>query len=81
MKTYLFKVVLEPDDGAWSAYCPALLEKGGSTWGATQEEALKNIREVMQMVVESMIEHNEPLPETTGDDIQVFVESRVAVTV
>jgi len=45
VKTYLFRVVIEPDDGKWRAYCPALEEKGAATWGNTFEEALKNIQE------------------------------------
>jgi len=66
MKAYTFKVTVEPDffeDGtpAYHAYAPAL--KGAATWGYTREEALRNIQEVIQMVVESMVEHQEPLPE------------------
>ena len=82
IKTYIFKVVIEEDsfdDGrqAYHAYCPSL--KGASTWGYTQEETLKNIREVVEMTVESMIEHGEPIPEEP--EIQIFSEPRVAVTV
>jgi predicted RNase H-like HicB family nuclease len=33
--------------------------QGGATWGNTQQEALKNIQEVVQMVVESLAEHGE----------------------
>jgi predicted RNase H-like HicB family nuclease len=52
MKTYNFKVVLEPDqdfDGkpAWLAYCPALESIGGATSGRTREEALQKINEVV----------------------------------
>ncbi|MBF0552960.1 MAG: type II toxin-antitoxin system HicB family antitoxin [Nitrospirae bacterium] len=61
-KTYTFKVVVEPDDDRWFAYCPALHTKGAATWGYTQEEALKNIREVVEMTVETMLEDNEPIP-------------------
>lgn len=43
MKTYTFKVVVEPDEDRWHAYCPALKGKGGSIWGHTREEALKHI--------------------------------------
>ena len=43
-------------------YCPALVEQGGATWGHTQQEALKNIHEVIQLVVESMMEQGEALP-------------------
>ena len=87
MKTYNFKVVIEPDEdfdgnpSGWHAYCPALEQRGASTWGATEAEALKNIDSVVHMVVESMIEHSEPIPIEPADQVQVTVEPRVAVTV
>jgi predicted RNase H-like HicB family nuclease len=87
MKTYNFKAVLEPDedfDGSpsgWHACCPALERQGASTWGATEAEAIKNIGSVVQMVVESMREHGERLPEEPIGDVEVTVEPRVAVTV
>jgi Uncharacterised protein family (UPF0150). len=31
---------------AYHVHCPALEEYGASTWGYTEKEALKNIREV-----------------------------------
>ena len=70
MKTYVFKVVVEPDDDAWFASCPALESQGAATWGDTQEEALKNIEEVVRMVVESLVEHGEPLPQTSSDQVE-----------
>lgn len=81
MKTYVFKVVVEPDDDRWHAYCPALGKYGASTWGNTKEEALKNIGEVVQMVVEELIEDGETIPEEPKEEVEVFPESRVAVTV
>ena len=81
MKTYTFKVVVEPDKDRWHAYCPTLESQGASTWGLTREEALKHIDEVVQLVVESMIEHGEPLPEVSTQDVQVTVEPRVTVNV
>ena len=54
MKTYVFRVVVEPDDDGWVAYSPALKERGGATWGHTSEEAMENIRQVLQMTVESL---------------------------
>jgi predicted RNase H-like HicB family nuclease len=87
MKTYNFKVVVEPDedfDGnpkGFHAYCPALEKLGGSTWGATEAEALKNIDDVIHMVVESLIEHGEAIPEEPRDEVEVTVEPRVAITV
>ena len=78
-RTYIFKVEVEPDEDRWFAYCPALEGNGAATWGYTREEALKNIREVVEMTIESMIEHGEPIPEEP--DVQIFSEPRVAVTV
>ena len=76
MKTYIFRVVIEPDEDRWSAHCPALLTYGAATWGTTQEEALKHIQEVVQMVVEELLEHGEPIP----GFVQVSQEPLVAVT-
>lgn len=81
MKTYAFSVVVEPDEDRWHAYCPALVEKGGATWGYTEEEALRNIDEVVRMVVESLVAHGEPVPEEPTGQVHVFAEPRVAVTV
>ena len=66
-KTYIFKAVIEEDpypDGrtAYHAYCPQLLREGASTWGYTYEEALKNIQEVVQMIIEGLIEDGDPVP-------------------
>ena len=77
MKTYVFRVVIEPDEDRWSAYCPALLKYSAVTWGNTQEEALKHIQEVVQLVVEELMEDGEPIPE----DVQVSQEPLVAVTI
>ncbi len=81
MKAYTFKVVVEPDEDRWHAYCPALESQGASTWGHTKEEALKHIDEVVQLVVESMVEQGEPLPEESTQDVQITVEPRVTVNV
>jgi predicted RNase H-like HicB family nuclease len=81
MKTYAFKVVVEPDEDRWVAYCPVLKDKGGATWGYTKEEALKNIREVVEMTIESMIEHHEPIPEEPQEEVKVFDMPLVTVTV
>ncbi|MFQ6029744.1 MAG: type II toxin-antitoxin system HicB family antitoxin [Dehalococcoidia bacterium] len=74
MKTYVFRVVVEPDEDRWVAYAPALKDRGGATWGNTQEEALKNIQEVIQMTVESMVQHGEQMPDDSAIDVQVFSE-------
>jgi predicted RNase H-like HicB family nuclease len=65
LKSYVFKVVVEPDefeDGtpAFHAYCPTL--KGARTYGKTQEEALQNIHDVVKMIVDGLIEEGKPVP-------------------
>lgn len=77
MKTYVFRVVVEPDDDRWAASCPALEYLGAATWGNTEEEALKHIHEVVQMVVKELLEEGGPIP----SDVQISEEPLVAVTV
>ena len=89
MKTYAFKVVLEkdkwpdePDEKAvWRAYIPVLEEIGAATFGDTQEEALKNMQEVLEMIVDELIEGGKPIPEQPREEVTVFSDPRVAVTV
>lgn len=81
MVTYSFKVVVEPDDDRWHAYCPALHEYGAATWGYTEHEAYQNIQQVVQLVVAELLEEGTPLPESPPQDVQVYPEPRVAVAV
>ena len=81
MKTYVFRVVVEPDDGRWLAYAPALKDKGGATWGRTEDDALENIRQVVEMTIQSMREHGEPIPHEPAADVLVLAEPQVAVTI
>ncbi len=69
MKSYVFKVVVEPDkfeDGrdAWHASCPAL--KGCHTWGHTCEEALANLREAIDLYVQDLLGAGETIPVERG---------------
>jgi len=81
MKTYAFRVVVEPDEGGYHAYCPALRHLGAVTQGATENEALENINEVIHMIVGELREDGKPLPNGPGDDVEVFEGTRVTVTV
>lgn len=81
MKTYSFKVVVEPDDNRWHAYCPALEKYGAATWGNTREEAIKHIQEVVRMVVDELLEDGEQIPEGPEEQVQVSLEPKVAVTI
>jgi predicted RNase H-like HicB family nuclease len=80
MKTYTFRVVVEPDEGGYHASCPALRQFGAETQGATAEEALKNINEVVQKIVDELREDGSPLPSSSNGDVEVFDGTRVAVT-
>ena len=81
MKTYVFRVVVEPDEDRWAAYCPALSKYASATWGYTEEEALKNICEVVAMVIQEMAEDKIPIPEGPAEEVIVSAEPRVAVTI
>jgi predicted RNase H-like HicB family nuclease len=75
--TYTFRVVVEPDEGRWRAYCPSLEAQGAATWGYTREEALQHIREVLEMIVAELVEDGKPVP----PDAEMSEEPLVAVTV
>src|SRR3982751_5131212 len=60
-RTFTLAVVVEPAEGAWHAYCPALLDYGAATWGTTREEALEQIRAIVRMLVERMAEGKMPV--------------------
>ena len=77
MKTYVFPILLEPADDAWHVCVPELEHLGAATWGKTKDEALRNIQEVVQMVVEEMLEDGLPLP----DSVSVYEQPAVAVSV
>jgi predicted RNase H-like HicB family nuclease len=62
MKSYLFPVVVERDEDVWRAYVPDLEARGAATWGHTKEEALRDIQDVAQLVIEHILERGEQLP-------------------
>jgi predicted RNase H-like HicB family nuclease len=53
--TYTFKIAVERDEDRWRAYSPELEAQGAATWGYTHEEALRRIREVLEMIVAEMV--------------------------
>ena len=81
MKTYVFKVMIEPDEEGWRAFYPAWEHLGAATWGCTQEEAMKNIREVLEMVLEDLVEENDPIPEMPEGEGFISADPQVAVTI
>ena len=78
MKTYIFRVELEADEEGWRAFYPPLENVGASTWGNTPDDALKNIQEVLSMILEERADANEPVP--VDDGVSVSEGALVAVT-
>lgn len=81
MTTYIFRIVVELKLEQWSAYCPALLQHGAVAWGATRDEALRNIHALVQLIVPHLMAHGIAVPAGPTDDVEVSAESKVAVTI
>jgi predicted RNase H-like HicB family nuclease len=82
MKSYTFKIRLEEDgwpDGTdgYFVCVPELEHLGAATHGKTKEEALKNIQEVLQMIIDEFVEEGKPLP---IEGVMVSEEPLVTVT-
>jgi predicted RNase H-like HicB family nuclease len=71
LKFYSFEIVIEkePEDEGYFAYCPAL--SGCFSNGLTIEETKSNIREAIQLHLESLRAHNQEIPQK---DTVVHVE-------
>ena len=62
-----YTVIVEKGrESGYVAYAPAL--KGCVSQGKTREEALKNIREAMEVYVEALLEDGIPVPMEVGKD-------------
>ena len=61
-RIFNYTVIFEKEaDGGYHVYCPAL--KGCHSQGDTYEEALANIKEAIELYLESLEAHAEPIPE------------------
>ena len=68
MKSYTFRVIIEPDErNTFHAYVPAL--PGCHTWGETLEETRENIRDAINAYLQSLHAHGEVIPEEHGMEI------------
>lgn len=57
-----YTVILEKQTvGGYHAFCPAL--KGCHSEGETEAEALQGIQEAIEVYLDSLRAHNEPIPE------------------
>lgn len=89
VKTYAFRVVLEkdkwpdePDEKAvWRAYIPSLEHRGAASWGDTKKDALENLQNAVDLLIEYMQERGEKIPEEPRSEIQVSETPLVIVTV
>lgn len=54
-------VIERGNDGSWSAYVPDL--PGCTSCGDTIDELKENIREAVALYIDSLREHDEPVPE------------------
>lgn len=54
------EIIVEPDDGIFHAYCPAL--KGLHTCGDTEEEAFSNAKDAAMAYLLSLVKHRDPIP-------------------
>jgi len=57
---YVYRVVVEPDEDRYYAEIPTL--PGCYSWGRTWEEALKNVKEALEVWLEVKREEGEPIP-------------------
>jgi predicted RNase H-like HicB family nuclease len=53
-------IIEQADDGSFSAYVPDL--PGCTTSGDTADEVRQNIRDAVDSYIDSLREHNEPVP-------------------
>ena len=61
MKRYRFSVVIEKDDEGFFAWCPEL--QGCYTQGATYEEVVEALRDVIRLHVEDRLANHESIPQ------------------
>jgi predicted RNase H-like HicB family nuclease len=75
MTKFKFTVVVEQDeDGYYVASCPAL--KGCHSQGKTYKEAMKNIREAIELNVEVRRERGEPIPfEQAVEEVEIVAKA------
>lgn len=73
LKTYIYQIEIEKDNGRFHAWCPAL--KGCHTWGKTEKEAVLFAKEAVEAYIEDLIKAGEPLPKGDGGVIDRPVAS------
>jgi predicted RNase H-like HicB family nuclease len=69
LKTQRTVLFYRGEDGYWVTEVPSL--PGCISQGKTREEALMNIREAIELYIESLIEDGESIPEDCYEVVQV----------
>jgi len=77
MRSFTFPIEIEPDEDRWFARVPDLESQGAAAWGLTKDEALRNIQEVAQMVIESLLEDGKTLPTSVRESSNPTVSINV----
>ena len=63
-----FRVLIEPDeDGVFVANVPSL--PGCVSQGSTRDEALSNAREAIELYLESLSAHGDPIPPSIDEEL------------
>ena len=75
-KKLIYTIILQPETdpefaGYYNASVPAL--PGCFSYGKTREEALKNIREAIELYLEDLEASGEPIPEDRIEKVQLQV--------
>jgi predicted RNase H-like HicB family nuclease len=73
---YVYRVVVQPDEDRYYAEIPTL--PGCYSWGYTFEEALKNIKEALEVWLEVKREEGERIP---VEDAQTIRDAELTVGV
>ena len=67
-----YRVVIEQDeDGVFVAECPSL--PGCISQGSTRAEAVANVRDAIAGYLESLRQHDEPIPPSIEEIVEIVV--------
>lgn len=65
MKQLTYRVLLTPEpEGGYTASVPTL--PGCITYGETVDEAMSMAKEAVELYIESLVAHNEPIPDESN---------------
>ena len=78
MLNQTFRIIIQPDGKSFHGFVPSL--PGCHTWGKTIQETQTNVREAMELHIESLLAHGETVPLDnsfeTFENIQVNTPTR-----